>query len=729
MSRLAKACLLATLAVFPWASPLRVAAQGYRIERIASGLNQPTYVTQAPGDPANILYYTERTSNTIGGFSATNQMGKVWKYDVNSRTKTMVLDLSSRTVTNDTGLQTIAFGPDFNTPGAPTYRKLYVSSSEASSTAINRVEEYTMNANGTFGSARTILRYNNNAQNNHTINWIGFDPNSAGAARNYLYVSTGDGSYGNAYNNGTSPTGRPSQNPSDIAGKILRVDISGDAYPSNSNKNYAIPPSNPIPTYNAANPGSPISGLGEVWLTGVRNAYRASFDRANSDFYFGDVGENLWEEVNFIKAGTTTGGLPVDVGWPLKEGTQNSGISGAPIRTTNPFTDAPMLSPIRTYSHGVGLAVMGGYVYRGPIAELQGKYFYGDFVRSKFFQLDFDRNQTPNGANGTLTDVSTLWQSLVYDPIDPTYLPSSSITDLAGLDHIVSYGEDNAGNLYLVDFGNQSGSQGSFDGQYPAAGLGEIFRLVPTVLPTLTVDRLSGKLTISNPTGAAINLASYSITSTAGAINRPGINSPITGHFDAPPPGDGSVDPNDHWQITSPASSRTLFREASTGDGGTLAASQSLDISDLGGWLRSPIEDLQFSVTLVGGAVVPGAVVYTGNNSHALARSDLNGDGAIDELDWPTLRDNQLASLAGLSQVEAYLRGDLDGDGDNDVYDFRIFKADFEAANGPGSFAAATGIVPEPAAAALTAVVLLLAGAGARRGGRFLSQDSAASRR
>src|SRR5688572_16994783 len=65
-------------------------AQSFRLERIASGLNQPTYVTQAPGDPANILYFTERTSNTIGGFNALNDMGKVWRYDVSTRTKTLV---------------------------------------------------------------------------------------------------------------------------------------------------------------------------------------------------------------------------------------------------------------------------------------------------------------------------------------------------------------------------------------------------------------------------------------------------------------------------------------------------------------------------------------------------------------------------------------------------------------------------------------------------------------
>src|SRR5262245_44107606 len=70
-------------------------AVDYQIVRIASGLNQPTFVTQAPGDPANIIYYTERTSNTLAGFGPVNQMGKVIRYDILTGQKTTVLDLSS----------------------------------------------------------------------------------------------------------------------------------------------------------------------------------------------------------------------------------------------------------------------------------------------------------------------------------------------------------------------------------------------------------------------------------------------------------------------------------------------------------------------------------------------------------------------------------------------------------------------------------------------------------
>jgi hypothetical protein len=278
-----------------------------------------------------------------------------------------------------------------------------------------------------------------------------------------------------------------------------------------------------LPVYNAANPGAPITGLGEVYVTGVRNGYRVSFDRANSDMYWGDVGENAVEEVGFLKAGTNTGATPpVDFGWPQLEATTNSNIAGAPHTSTNPFTGGSSTLPIQQFSHSAGLAVIGGYVYRGPVAELQGKYFYCDFAglqgagslstNGKLYMLDFDRN-TPttsfNGNNGTLTDVSVALNNLVVDTNDPSYLPSISQTDLAGLDHIVSFGEDNAGNVYLVDMGNRTigtGTQSFFDGQYPHLGLGEIFRITPVgSFSSWNVDSSSDWALAGNWTAGAPN--------------------------------------------------------------------------------------------------------------------------------------------------------------------------------------------------------------------------------
>ena len=124
---------------------------------------------------------------------------------------------------------------------------------------------------------------------------------------------------------------------------------------------------------------------------------------------------------------------------------------------------------------------------------MAGKYFFADFVptndnaTSTFRQIlemsSFDRNLATtayNGANGTIADLTSLWNSLIYDPTDPTY--TSSIGAMFGFDHVVSFGEDNAGNLYVVDFGDGTGS--AFQSQYPGAGRGEIFKLVPIPEPS-----------------------------------------------------------------------------------------------------------------------------------------------------------------------------------------------------------------------------------------------------
>ena len=200
------------------------APQSYQVERIASGLAQPTYVAQAPGDPANIIYYSTRITaadGTGGGFNAFNAMGGIFRYDMNTRTSTQVMNLSYRGLTGDEGLVGFAFSPDFNTPGSPGYQKLYVSSSQNTSPATERVEEYVIGANGTVpldGNNRAVvnrlvLQYNNiRTDPNHTIDWIGFDPTTASLpvgspARNYLYIVAGDGDI-----SGTAQT-RPNSRP------------------------------------------------------------------------------------------------------------------------------------------------------------------------------------------------------------------------------------------------------------------------------------------------------------------------------------------------------------------------------------------------------------------------------------------------------------------------------------------------------------------------------------
>jgi hypothetical protein len=455
----------------------------YRIERIASGLNQPSSVAFAPGDN-NTMYILERSQND------NVNLGKVLKYDIATRTKTTILDLGSRALGgtgSDLGAMCLAFHPGFNDPTSSGYEKFYLSSAtndqSASPAATNRVEEYTLGAGGQATFSRTILQYPN-TRPFHTTDWLGFDPTATGAARNYLWISDGDGGpqIMSGVNVNASYVPR-AQNLNEFFGKVLRIDLTGDAYPADSSKNYAIPADNPINAWNTANPGNPISGLGEVVASGLRNPWRAGFDRLTGDLYIGDVGSQTtvpiasannfvsMEEVNFLKAGSLVPGVPPDFGFSKREGTQSTpGTLGGPQGNS--------LNPIIQHSHADGdFAAIGGFLYRGPVAELYGKYIYNDEISKKRYVVDFNRNTDPatfNGNNATITDMASQFESSIVDPTDPTYT-LANVGASFGLDYVASYAEDALGNLYFLDF--------SYSAPY-ASNEGEIFRLTPVPEPS-----------------------------------------------------------------------------------------------------------------------------------------------------------------------------------------------------------------------------------------------------
>ena len=217
----------------------------------------------------------------------------------------------------------------------------------------------------------------------------------------YLYLALGDG--GSA--NDPLLTG---QNPNDLLGSILRLDVSTD------DASYDIP---------ADNPFVDGGGAAEVWSYGLRNPWRFSFDRATGDMYIGDVGQNQIEEVDFEPADSPGG---VNYGW--------NGYEGLNVFANNQISQ-DVVFPIAQYSHGVdGCSITGGYVYRGEaIPQLQGYYLYSDYCSGNIWAAWRD-------ATGT-------W--------------SSQIVMQPGLS-VVSFGEDAAGELYILDYS------------------GRIFRLDPT---------------------------------------------------------------------------------------------------------------------------------------------------------------------------------------------------------------------------------------------------------
>lgn len=182
------------------------------------------------------------------------------------------------------------------------------------------------------------------------------------------------------------------QNKDTLLGALLRIDING-ADP------YAIPPDNPF-----ANGG----GAKEIFAWGLRNPWRWNFDRKAGDLWLADVGQDEWEEINIIERGG-------NYGWNIREGTH--------CFKTKPCNKTDLKDPLFEYSHADGRAVTGGYVYRGSVfPALDGTYFFGDFSSGKIWAMRQNQGK---------------WQTHVV---------------LNSKKNISSFAQDNAGELYLLDY-------------------------------------------------------------------------------------------------------------------------------------------------------------------------------------------------------------------------------------------------------------------------------------
>lgn len=209
----------------------------------------------------------------------------------------------------------------------------------------------------------------------------------------YLYLSVGDGG-------GTQgdPDGN-AQNLSVLLGKILRLDVNDV-----ESDRYAIPPDNPFLNVPNAAP--------EIWAYGLRNPWRISFDRETGDLYIADVGWAGAEEVNFVPSGSKGG---MNFGWNIYEG--NNRLSDKPI-------GEDYQPPFTVYDHTQGCSVTGGYVYRGgQLQALRGLYFYGDYCNGNVWVAERDRDG--------------FWQMRLFRNTRR---------------QISSFGEDERGELYLIDY-------------------------------------------------------------------------------------------------------------------------------------------------------------------------------------------------------------------------------------------------------------------------------------
>jgi glucose/arabinose dehydrogenase len=245
---------------------------------------------------------------------------------------------------------------------------------------------------------------------NHNGGNLAFGPDG------YLYVGLGDGGSGN------DPENR-AQNPSELLGKMLRIDVS---VADNDAAGYRVPPDNPFLD------GQPILARGEIWSFGLRNPWRYSFDDfgagATGALFLGDVGQSAREEINAEPAGA--GGR--NYGWRIREGfIATPGISPSEQPAYLPLTD-----PIYDLDRTRARSITGGYVYRGAAlgAAYRGRYFFADFVLSRVYSLGLS--------------VNTAGEFVVTDVAEHT----AELGGATALGGVASFGRDLQGELYVVTF-------------------------------------------------------------------------------------------------------------------------------------------------------------------------------------------------------------------------------------------------------------------------------------
>ena len=368
---LAAGCSSEKAAPTTTSAPDGSAATSGKVQLVDTGakVTAPIHLVTAPGNKAVLVAQRagQITAFTVDGTKLTDPVD--------------VLDLTEQVGSTDSerGLLGLAVAPDG--------KHLYASYTRADDGA-SVVDEYQLRGTAAAPTAdpstRRELLVVEQPYSNHNGGHIAFGPDK------YLYLGLGDGGAGG------DPEGR-AQDFFEPLGKILRID-----------PKEAVPADNPFIGRDDAD--------ARIWLRGVRNPWRFSFDSANGDLWVGDVGQNKVEEVNALRA-TDGGGKGANLGWDLREGNTDFADAGPAEGDPGPLTE-----PVYTYEHGEdGCSVTGGIVYRGTeLPSLQGKYVFSDYCTGGVRTLD------------------------AAAPKDATVLPDAEVPQVVGL------GTGPTGEIYVL---------------------------------------------------------------------------------------------------------------------------------------------------------------------------------------------------------------------------------------------------------------------------------------
>jgi glucose/arabinose dehydrogenase len=374
----------------PNCAPPEGAVPNLALELVADGLNEPIYVTAAPGDSTRLFVMEKagRVRVILNG-----QLQEQPFVDVSEQ----VANVSER------GLLGLAFHPAYATNGL-FYLHFSSSGANGIATGTGVVAELTVNSAdrslADAASQRQVLLVAQ-PEPNHNGGEITFGPDGL------LYLGFGDGGGGNDQH---GPIGN-GQSLETLLGKLLRIDPTGRAV----NDAYSIPAGNLAEVTGQ-------TALPEIWAYGLRNPWRFSFDACAGDLYLGDVGQNTIEEIDFLPATTSAG---TNFGWRIMEGP-----NCRPGDTVcNAQTQVGLTLPVDSYGTDVGRSVTGGYVYRGSnVPGLRGTYIYADYVSARFFRFRIE--------NGQAVDRQEITDQLGSE-----------------IEGIASFGTDNTGEMYIAAFG------------------------------------------------------------------------------------------------------------------------------------------------------------------------------------------------------------------------------------------------------------------------------------
>ena len=349
-------------------APAAAAARGVKLRRVGT-FDSPLFVTSPPGD--------RRRQFVV------EQGGRVMVLRDGRKLGTPFLDIRSEvTAGSEQGLLSLAFAPDYADSGL-----FYVYFTDTAGD--QRVVEFRRRGadRADPGSARLVLRMDD-SESNHNGGLLLFGPDGL------LYVGTGDGGGGGDRHGARGNA----QNLRSLLGKLLRIDPR-----ATGGRAYGVPARNPFVGRAGAR--------GEIYAYGLRNPWRFSFDRKRGDLTIGDVGQNAFEEINFVRRGAGRG---ANFGWRPYEGRARYAAGESAPGHVRPVI-------VRSHANG-SCSITGGLVVRDPrLASLRGRYVWGDFCASRI-----------ESARLSAGRASSVWRT------------SLSVEGLS------SFGEDAQGRVYVT---------------------------------------------------------------------------------------------------------------------------------------------------------------------------------------------------------------------------------------------------------------------------------------